>query len=226
MTLRDIGVVRKSFKDPNGFARVNGRPAVTLEVKKRVGENVIDAVDKAIALVEEERRNWPEGLKVSYSNDQSKDIKEMLTDLQNNVISAIILVMIVIVAALGWRTGLLVGISIPGSFLAGILVLSALGLTVNIVVLFSLILAVGMLVDGAIVVTEFADRKMSEGIPRTSAYLQASHRMALPIIASTVTTLAAFMPLLFWPGIMGEFMKYLPITLIATLSYRPHYLWP
>ena len=218
VTLRDIGVVRKTFKDPSGFARVNGRPAVTLEVKKRVGENVIDAVDKAIALVEEERRNWPEGLKVSYSNDQSKDIKEMLTDLQNNVISAIILVMIVVVAVLGWRTGLLVGIAIPGSFLAGILVLSALGLTVNIVVLFSLILAVGMLVDGAIVVTEFADRKMSEGIPRTSAYLQASHRMALPIIASTVTTLAAFMPLLFWPGIMGEFMKYLPITLIATLS--------
>ncbi len=218
VTLADIGVVRKTFKDPGGFARVDGRPAVTLEVKKRVGENVINAVDKTMALVEQKRRSWPEGLSVSYSNDQSKDIKEMLTDLQNNVISAIILVMIVVVAALGWRTGLLVGIAIPGSFLTGILVLSALGLTVNVVVLFSLILAVGMLVDGAIVVTEFADRKMSEGIHRTRAYLEASVRMSLPIIASTVTTLAAFMPLLFWPGIMGEFMKYLPITLIATLS--------
>ncbi len=218
VTLQDIGVVRRTFKDPGGFARVDGLPAVTLEVKKRVGENVIDAVDKTKALIEVERQNWPEGLSVSYSNDQSKDIKEMLTDLQNNVISAIILVMIVVVAALGWRTGLLVGIAIPGSFLAGILVLSALGLTVNVVVLFSLILSVGMLVDGAIVVTEFADRKMSEGIPRKNAYLQASVRMSLPIIASTVTTLAAFMPLLFWPGIIGEFMKFLPITLIATLT--------
>ena len=142
----------------------------------------------------------------------------MLTDLQNNVISAVLLVMIVVVSTLGLRTAVLVGIAIPGSFLTGILVLSALGFTINIVVLFALILAVGMLVDGAIVVTEYADRKMTEGVHRRSAYGLAAKRMAWPIIASTATTLAAFLPLVFWPGIVGEFMKFLPITLLATLS--------
>jgi multidrug efflux pump len=142
----------------------------------------------------------------------------MLRDLQNNITSAVLLVMIIIVAALGVRSGLLVGVAIPGSFLTGILVLSLLGFTVNIVVLFGLILSVGMLVDGAIVVVEYADRKMREGDSRRDAYIAAAKRMAWPIIASTATTLAAFMPLLFWPGLVGEFMKYLPITLIATLS--------
>ena len=142
----------------------------------------------------------------------------MLKDLQNNILSAVALVMVVIVAALGLRTALLVGVAIPGSFLAGILMLSMMGLTMNIVVLFSLILALGMLVDGAIVVTEFADRKMAEGLPRREAYAQAARRMAWPIGASTLTTLAAFAPLLFWPGVVGEFMKYLPLTLIATLA--------
>ena len=120
----------------------------------------------------------------------------MLKDLQNNVISAILLVMIIIVGALGWRSGLLVGIAIPGSFLLGILVLATLGFSINVVVLFSLILSVGMLVDGAIVVTEFADRQMTNGLPRKDAYQVAANRMAGPIIASTATTLAAFMPLM------------------------------
>jgi multidrug efflux pump len=142
----------------------------------------------------------------------------MLSDLQNSVVFAVLLVMIVIVAALGVRSAALVGIAIPGSFLAGILVLTALGLTINIVVLFALILAVGMLVDGAIVVTELADRKMIEGEPPARAYAIAAKRMAWPVIASTATTLAAFLPLLFWPDVVGEFMKYLPITLLATLT--------
>jgi multidrug efflux pump len=142
----------------------------------------------------------------------------MLLDLQNNVMAAVLLVMIVVIAALDVRTAGLVGLAIPGSFLTGILVISAAGLTVNIVVLFALILAVGMLVDGAIVVTEYADRKMIEGEPRMRAYALASKRMAWPIIASTATTLAAFLPLMFWPGLVGEFMKYLPITLVAILS--------
>jgi multidrug efflux pump len=142
----------------------------------------------------------------------------MLNDLQNNVLAAVLLVMIVVVAALGVRTAGLVGVSIPGSFLAGILVLAFAGLTINIVVLFALIMAVGMLVDGTIVVVELADRKMAEGLVRSEAYAAAAKRMAWPITAATATTLAAFMPLLFWPGIVGEFMKYLPITLIATLS--------
>ena len=141
----------------------------------------------------------------------------MLSDLQNNVMSAVLLVMIIVVAALGVRTGFLVGLAIPGSFLTGIMVLGAFGLTVNIVVLFALILSVGLLVDGAIVVTEYADRKMIEGASRRNAYGEAAQRMSWPIIASTATTLAAFIPLLFWPGIVGEFMKFLPITLIAVL---------
>ena len=215
---RDIGTLRRTFKDSEGFARINGKPALALEVTKRTGENIIETIEQVRAVVENRRQFWPEEVKVGYSQDKSTDIRTMLTDLQNNVMSAILLVMIVVVAALGLRSGAFVGIAIPGSFLTGILVLSIAGLTVNIVVLFSLILAVGMLVDGAIVVTEYADRKMSEGLPKREAYAMAAKRMAWPIIAATATTLAAFLPLMFWPGTVGEFMKYLPITLIATLS--------
>jgi multidrug efflux pump len=216
--LRDVAEVRRTFKDPEGFARVDGRPALALEVSKRIGTNIVDTVEQVRAVVEGERGNWPETIQVSYLQDKSDNIASMLTDLQNNVLSAILLVMIVIVAALGARSAALVGIAVPGSFLAGILVLGSLGLTVNIVVLFALILSVGMLVDGAIVVTELADRKMAEGLHRRDAYLIAAKRMAWPITASTATTLAAFLPLLFWPGIVGEFMKFLPITLLTTLT--------
>ncbi|MEM7119982.1 MAG: efflux RND transporter permease subunit [Pseudomonadota bacterium] len=216
--VRDIAEVRSTFKDPEGFARVGGESAFTLEVSKRTGENIIDTIEQVRAVVTQASALWPEGVDVAYSQDRSTDIRLMLSDLQNNVLSAVLLVMIVIVWALGWRSAGLVGVAIPGSFLAGILVLNAFGLTMNIVVLFSLILAVGMLVDGAIVVTEYADRKMIEGVHRRDAYRMAAERMAWPITASTMTTLAAFAPLLFWPDIVGEFMKFLPITLIATLT--------
>ena len=220
--LSDIADVRRTFKDPESFARVNGRSALALEVSKRTGENIIETIEQVRAIVEEERAAWPKALRdsvqISFTQDKSDDIRTMLADLQNNVIAAILLVMVVVVATLGVRTAGLVGLAIPGSFLTGILVISALGLTVNIVVLFSLILAVGMLVDGAIVVTEYADRKMTEGEHRRRAYSLAAKRMAWPIIASTATTLAAFLPLMFWPGVVGEFMKFLPLTLIATLS--------
>ena len=220
--LRDIGEVRRAFKDPKSFARINGARAVTLEVSKRSGENLIETVALVRDLVEKERGMWPDGLResvdIAYAQDKSTDIKERLSTLENSVISAVLLVMIVVVAALGFRSAILVGVAIPGSFLTGVLVLSAMGLTINMVVLFGLVLAVGMLVDGAIVVTEFADRKMTEGLHRKKAYALAAKRMAPPIIAATLTTLAAFLPLLFWPGVVGEFMKYLPITLLATLS--------
>ncbi|MDJ0685698.1 MAG: efflux RND transporter permease subunit [Alphaproteobacteria bacterium] len=215
---RDIAVLKRTFKDPLTFAAISGERAIVLEVSKRTGQNIIATIEAVREVVEATRDTWPQGVSVGFSQDQSTDIRQMLTDLQNNVLSAVLLVMIVIVAALGVRGGLLVGIAIPGSFLTGILLLYTMGLTVNIVVLFSLILAVGMLVDGAIVVTEYADRKLREGLDRHEAYGLAAKRMAWPIIASTATTLAAFMPLLFWPGIVGEFMKYMPITLIATLS--------
>jgi len=215
---RDVARVRRSFKDPTSFARLNGHQAVSLEVKKRPGQNIIETVDQVKAIVAAERALWPAAIAVDYTGDASEDVRSMLSDLQNNVISAILLVVIVIIAALGPRSAVLVGLSIPGSFLTGILVLGLFGYTINIVVLFALIMAVGMLVDGAIVVTEFADRAMGEGMTRRRAYALAARRMAWPIIASTATTLAAFAPLIFWPGIMGEFMKYLPITLIATLT--------
>ena len=218
VTFGDVATVRRTFKDPTSFARVGGRPAISLEISKRVGENIIETIDQVRAIVEEERATWPEGVVVSFSQDKSEDVKMMLSDLQNNVISAVLLVMVVIVAALGVRTAALVGLAIPGSFLSGILIIYVMGLTINIVVLFALIMAVGMLIDGAIVVTELADRKMAEGQPRREAYAFAARRMAWPIIASTATTLAVFMPLLFWPGVVGEFMKFLPITLLATLS--------
>ena len=217
----DIADVRRTFRDPETFARVNGKTAVALEVTKRSGENVIATIAKVRQVVEAHQAEWPptirDSIKVSYTQDRSDQIKTMLNDLQNSVISAVVLVMIVVIAALGVRSGLLVGIAIPGSFLAALLTLYLIDVSLNIVVLFSLILAVGMLVDGAIVVTEFADRKLSEGVPRRQAYLQAAGRMAAPIIASTATTLAAFLPLVFWPGVVGEFMKYLPMTVLITL---------
>jgi multidrug efflux pump len=218
VTVRDITSVRRTFKDPTSYARFDGRRAIAIEIKKRLGENVIETIEQVRALTTAEAADWPAGVEVSFIQDRSIDIRNMLRDLQNNVISAVILVMIVVIGALGLRSSFLVGLAIPGSFLTGILVISALGLTMNIVVLFSLILAVGMLVDGAIVVTEFADRRMAEGADRRQAYGEAAKRMAWPITASTATTLAAFMPLLFWPGVVGEFMKFLPITLIATLT--------
>jgi len=214
----DVAQIRRSYKDPTSIARINGESAVALEVKKRSGENIIDTVNEVKSIVEKAKVLWPDHIKVNYTADSSQDVKDMLSDLQNNVMSAVLLVVIVIIAVLGSRSAFLVGIAIPGSFLTGILVLSLFGFTVNIVVLFALIMAVGMLVDGAIVVTEFADRMMSEGMHRKQAYSMAAKRMAWPIIASTATTLAAFAPLIFWPGMMGEFMKYLPITLIATLT--------
>ncbi|WP_417349573.1 efflux RND transporter permease subunit [Ferrimonas sp.] len=218
ITFGDVAQVRRAFRDPNSYARLNGHKAVSLEVKKRPGENIIITVAKVKALMEAAKEQWPENLEVTFTGDSSEDVKQMLSDLQNNVVSAILLVVIVVIAALGLRSAGLVGVAIPGSFLTGLLVLAVFGLTVNMVVLFALIMAVGMLVDGAIVVTEYADRRMTDGVDRKEAYLEAAQRMAWPIIASTATTLAAFAPLLFWPGIMGEFMKYLPITLIATLS--------
>lgn len=215
---KDIAVGQRTYKDADTISRVNGQPAVTLEVTKRVGENVIETIDQVKAVIEEVRPLWPEGITATFTQDNSIMIKQQLSDLFNSVLTATLLVFIVIVWALGVRSAALVGLAIPSSFLAAILTLSLLGITLNIVVLFALILSVGMLVDGAIVVTEYADRRMAEGADRRSAYREAATRMAWPIIASTATTLAVFMPLLFWPGLPGEFMGYLPKTVIITLT--------
>jgi multidrug efflux pump len=215
---RDIAEVRRTYKDRTSYARIDGEPAIAMEVVKRAGANIISTIESVRAVVELEREGWPSSVRVTVSRDKSEDIRTMLSDLQNNVLAAVLLVFLVIIGILGLRNALLVGIAIPGSFLAAILMLAAAGLTINIIVLFSLIMAVGLLVDGAIVVVELADRRMAEGLPRKQAYEAAAKRMAGPIIAATATTVAAFTPLLFWPGITGDFMSYLPITLIATLS--------
>lgn len=218
VTFADVATVRRSFEDPSSFARINGQPALALEVKKRSGANIIDTVARVRAAIEEEASNWPDTVRIDYMQDESEQVKTMLGDLESNVIAAIVLVMIVIVWALGLRSSILVGLAIPGSFLSGVAALWAMGYTMNIVVLFSLILVVGMLVDGAIVTTELADRKLQEGQSPKAAYAFAAKRMAWPIIASTATTLSVFFPLLFWSGVVGEFMKFLPITVILTLG--------
>lgn len=217
VTLGDIADARRTFKDASSLARFNGLPAVTVEVVKRVGTNTVQTADAAKFVTRSMAEVWPESVRYDFIGDSSVYVEDFLGTLQNSVLSAVALVAIVIVAALGLRTAGLVGISVPGSFLFGILLLYALGYTINTVVLFGLILAVGLLVDGAIVVSEYADRKMLEGSDRREAFALAAKRMSWPIIASTATTLAAFMPLLFWPGVMGDFMKYIPLTLIFTL---------
>ena len=217
ITFRDIAQVKRTFEDRQSFANVNGSNSVTIDVSKRIGENIINTIDEVKKITTKASEDFPENVDISFGSDQSKGIKTMLNSLQNNVIAAIILVLIIILGALGIRSGLLVGVSIPGSFLSGLLALSIMGFTINIVVLFALILSVGLLVDGAIVVVEYADRKIKEGLSVKAAFANASKKMSLPIISSTATTLAAFLPLIFWPGIAGEFMKYLPITLICVL---------
>ncbi|RFC67716.1 MULTISPECIES: efflux RND transporter permease subunit [Mesorhizobium] len=216
--VQDIATVRSTFEDAETITRLDGKNAIAIEVKKRIGANIVETIDGAKAVADEFVKTAPEGMVVTYTQDKSVFVKQLLSDLQNHVLIAVILVFIVILYALSGRASLLIGIAIPSSFLMGILALALMGYTINMIVLFSLILAVGMLVDDAIIVTEFAERRMSEGMPREQAFELAAKRMAGPVIAATMTRIAAFSPLLFWPGIIGDFMKYLPITLIVTLA--------
>jgi multidrug efflux pump len=215
---REIADIRATFKDATSITRLNGKPAVAIEISKRTGANLVETIDGVKAVANAAEKQLPAGTVITYSQDKSEMIRQLLSDLQNSVLTAVVLVFIVILFALSGRASMFIGMAIPTSFLMGILFLSLAGMTVNLVVLFSLILAVGMLVDDAIIVTEFAERRMHEGMDKVSAFHLAAQRMAGPVIAATMTRVAAFSPLLFWPGIVGEFMKYLPITLIATLS--------
>src|SRR5207248_51234 len=210
VTLLDVAQVRPTFKDATSLTRVNGRPAMTIEVSKRTGANLIETVDAVKAIVAELQKTWPESVHVTFTQDKSKVIRQMLGDLQNSVLTGVLLVAVVILFALGFRASLFIGIAIPVSFLAGVLGLQLAGLTVNIVVLFSLILAVGMLVDDAIIVSEFAERRMAEGMPPREAYSMAAKRMAGPVTAATLTRVAAFSPLLLWPGKLGHGVEFFP----------------
>ena len=217
VTLGDVAEIRKTYKDTESYARVNGKPAVALQIKKRIGENVLD-INK---IVRKESKKYTdslsENIKIDFTSDNSDYILEMLSSLQAAVINAIVSVMILIIAALGIRSALMVGISIPTSFLLAITILGATGGYINMMVMFGLLVSVGLLVDGSIVMVEYADRKMAEGLNRLDAYTQSYKRMLWPIVSSTATTLAAFLPLILWPGVSGEFMKWMPFMVSLVL---------
>lgn len=216
--LKDAARVVDGFKEEASRSRLNGHTSVNISVKKRSGENVIKIADEIDKLIDRHRLTWPQGVTITKLMDQSKDIKMMVTDLENNLITGLILVCLVLFFAMGIRNAVLVAMAIPFSMFLSFTILYALDITLNNVVLFSLTLALGMLVDNAIVIVENIYRYMEQGTPRLKAAIKATSEVAFPVIGSTLTTLAAFFPLIFWPGIMGEFMKYLPITLIITLS--------
>ncbi len=221
ITLGDLATIRLTFEDRAGTARFNGVNTVALQVVKRKGYNLIDTTALVNQLVEEERASWsPElqaAIEVGTSNDQSRSVASMVSQLEGSVLTAIALVMIVVLAALGTRPALLVGFAIPTSFLLCFALLAVMGITISNIVMFGLILAVGMLVDGAIVVVEYADKRIRDGVGPMHAYVEAAKRMFWPIISSTATTLCAFLPMLFWPGVPGQFMGMLPVTLIFVL---------
>ena len=218
VTLGDVAEIRPTFQDPSTFTRFNGRPAIAIQVVKRLGTNIIDNNAEVRRVVARFTKDWPETINVGFTLDLSTFIFEVLGSLESAILTAIALVMIMVVGALGLRSGLLVGLAIPASFMVGFLLLGLFGFTVNMMVMFGLVLTVGMLVDGAIVVVEYADRKMAEGLHRAEAYSLAANRMFWPVVSSTATTLAAFLPMLLWPGVSGEFMSYLPVMVIIVLS--------
>ena len=222
ITLGDLADIRLTFEDPRGTARYNGEPTVAIQVVKRKGFNLIDTTQLVRNVVSEETAKWPEALRngvtVSASLDQSASVEGMVRQLEGAVLTAIALVMVVVLAALGTRSALLVGFSIPTTFLLTFAFFAVLGISVSNIVMFGLILAVGMLVDGGIVVVEYADKRISEGSGPMAAYTEAAKRMFWPVVSSTATTLCAFLPMLFWPGVAGEFMGMLPVTLIFVLT--------
>ncbi len=215
---KDLATVDFTFEDAKSHARLNGKSSVSLAVKKRTGENIIEVTDRVFALLEAARPLLPQGVELSVTLNQSKDIRNMVADLENNILTGLLLVVAVLFLFLGLRNSFFVALAIPFSMLMSFTIIQALGMTLNMVVLFSLILALGMLVDNAIVIVENIYRHMQEGKSRVEAARSAASEVGWPVTSSTITTLCAFFPMIFWPGIMGEFMKFLPMTLIITLS--------
>ena len=218
VTLADIAEVRRTFKDRTSYARFNGQTAMYIEVKKRSDANVITASDAVLDIVEKMTPQLPPNIRVQPSLITSEFAEVQVTELQGNIMTALALVMVIVVAAMGFRSGVIVGLGIPVSLLFSVIIIYLLGYTFNFMVMFGMLLGLGMLIDGAIVVTEYADRRMSEGADHKAAYAEAVKRMFWPVTASTATTLAAFLPLMFWPGIPGQFMSYFPVTVFTVLS--------
>jgi len=216
--LRDVATVSFSDSDTTSYARQNSQPVVMLDVKKRAGENIINAIDKLKVEIEALEKSFPSDMKLTYTNDQSVMIRSQVSNLENSIVFGVILVVFVLLFFLGLRNALFVGVAIPFSMFLSFILLNSAGVSLNIMVLFSLVLALGMLVDNGIVVVENVYRLMDEGLDSFEATKKGIGEVAWPIIASTATTLAAFVPLALWPGIIGEFMQYLPITLMIVLG--------
>ena len=223
ITLGDVADVRRTFKDPNGYSILNGKKTIALDVRKRITANAIRTVEAVRETVAQSRDLFSADMEIGYTFDSSVMTNDMISELQGNIITAMCLVLILVVATLGVKSGLLVGFGIPFCLLGALIVVNSLGYSFNFMVMFGLLLSLGMLIDGAIVVVEFASTKAAAGLSTRDAYISAVQRMAVPVIASTGTTLAAFLPLLFWPGVAGDFMSYLPITVFAVLGWSLMY---
>ncbi|MBT5031209.1 MAG: efflux RND transporter permease subunit [Proteobacteria bacterium] len=217
--LGQVADIKRTFKDAAGFARVYGRPAITLEVVKRLKANTADTSYTVRELVDSQRDTFPSAINVDYVYDTAFFAEDMVNELTGNIVFAMALVMVVVVASLGLRSGLLVGFGIPFSLLGSMLIVQQIGFSFNFMVMFGLLLALGMLIDGAIVVVEYAVRLRAEGVSAMEAYVRSVKRMGMPVFASTLTTMAAFLPIMFWPGVMGEFMGFLPVTVFAVLIW-------
>jgi multidrug efflux pump len=215
--ITDVASMVDGYEDPVSKSRLNHREAITIDVVKRSGENIIEISNRIKAIIEEFGPTLPPETQITIMNDQSKDIRTMVSDLENSILSGLILVLLVVLFAMGVRNALLVASAIPLSMLITFFVLHAIGLTLNMIVLFSLIMAVGMLVDNAIVIVENIYRHQQEGKDRITASIVGTHEVMWPVIASAATTIAAFFPMIFWPDVIGEFMSYLPKTIIITL---------
>ena len=218
VTLADVVSLRRTFKDAESFTRTNGVPAVVVNVSKRPGTSIVDVVAQVRARVDALTETAPANVEISYLNDQTEFTLDVISTLEGNISTAMVLVLTIVVAAVGLRAGLLVAFSIPVSFMFAFIVMNLLDYTYNFMTMFGMLLGLGMLIDGAIVVAELAERRLREGASPRAAYLYATRRMLMPVLASTATTLAAFLPLMFWPGVTGEFMKYLPVTVFAVLA--------
>ena len=218
--LRDVATVHDTFKDRLTYSRLNGVPSITLSIRKRIGADIIPISDNVKKVLADARKSTdvPANVKLEVTDDQAKYIRMMVSDLENNILCGLVLVLAVLFLFMGWRSSMIVALAIPLSMLMSFALILALGYTLNMIVLFSLVLALGMLVDNAIVIVENIYRHMQQGYSRMEAALQGTREVAWPVITSTGTTVAAFFPLLFWPEMMGDFMKYLPIGVIVTLT--------
>lgn len=217
VTFGDVATITKTLADATEYTQVNGSPALILGISKKLGTNIIDVSDKVRAVTAEAAKDWPSGVNYSFFLDQAETTTSLFRSLEAAVLTAVALVLITCIATLGVRPALMIGLSIPLSFMMAFLVAEMLGMTINMMVMFGLVIAVGVLVDDPVVVVEYAERKLQEGVPKREAFIMAMRKMFVPVVGATATTLGAFVPLLFWPGIIGKFMSYLPMIVIIVM---------